>query len=268
MIAKIEIHPAANLFPMMAEDQFQLLKADIQEHGQREDAVVWKGLLIDGRNRVRACRELGLEPEVAELPDEDDPVAYVISHNLHRRHLSTNQRACVAAKLATLKHGGDRQSEEFKGSIDLSCQDDAATLLNVSVPALKRAKHVIENASSAVIDAVESDEIKASLAYKFIGLCDGKRDQAKIVKEGVKAVRAYVKEKAPPKAKKKKATEPLIETNAEYTTEALVENAEAIKGLKAARNPVVVISKVLFDMDPEQVTSILLHCETLLERRS
>ena len=266
MIAKIEIHPAANLFPMMAEDQFQLLKADIQEHGQREDAVVWKGLLIDGRNRVRACRELGLEPEVAELPDEDDPVAYVISHNLHRRHLSTNQRACVAAKLATLKNGANQHAKEGSSN-DLPSQDEAATLLNVSVPALKRAKHVIENGSSAVVDAVESDEIKASLAYKFIGLCEGKRDQAKLVKEGVKAVRAYVKEKVPPKEKGKEA-EPLIETNAEYTTEALVENAEAIKGLKAARNPVVVISKVLFDMDPEQVTSILLHCETLLERRS
>tara|TARA_R110000824_G_scaffold209849_1_gene395712 strand:+ start:1399 stop:2208 length:810 start_codon:yes stop_codon:yes gene_type:complete len=265
--SSIKHHPAASMFPMMSEEQFQQLKADIIEHGQREDIVFsHDNLLVDGRNRMRACNELGIEPETCELMEETDIVAYVISHNLHRRHLSTNQRACVAAKLATLNHGGDRQSEEFKGSIDLSCQDDAATLLSVSVPALKRAKHVIENGSSAVVDAVESDQIKASLAYKFIGLCEGKRGQAKIVKEGVKAVRAYVKEKSPPKAKKKEA-EPLIETNAEYTTEALVENAEAIEGLKSARNPVVVISKVLFGMTSEQVTSILLHCEQLQERK-
>jgi hypothetical protein len=259
-MTELPIHPAANLFPMMSEEQFQALKADIDEHGQQEDAVTWKGQLVDGRNRVRACRELGIEPDIADLMDETDPVAYVLSHNLHRRHLSTNQRACVAAKLATLKHGSNQHAKE-EGQNCPSTIDDASTLLSVSPRAVKNAKHVIENASSAVVDAVESDEIKASLAYKFIGLCEGKRDQAKLVKEGVKAVREYVKEKTPPK--KKKPSKPLTETNVEYTPEALVENAKAIKGLRSAKNPVVVMSAVLADMSPEDVTSILLYCEEL-----
>ena len=264
-VADIKIHPAANLFPMMTDEQFQNLKADIKEHGQQE-AIVFShdNLLVDGRNRIRACNELGIEPETCELMEETDVVAYVLSHNLHRRHLSTNQRACVAAKLATLKHGEVGNGRKAEGQNCPSTIDDAATLLNVSPRTVKNAKHVIENASSAVVDAVESDQIKASLAYKFIGLCGGKRDQAKIVKDGVKAVREYVKGKAPPK---KKSKEPLVETNAEYTTEALVENAEAIEGLKSAKNPVVVISKVLFGMTSEQVTSILLHCEALQDRK-
>ena len=105
METTLKIHPAAELFPMMSEDQFQKLKEDIRINGQREYVTVWKGLLIDGRNRLKACEELGIEPLISELMEESDPVEYVLGHNLHRRHLTTNQRAVVAAKLATLRHG-------------------------------------------------------------------------------------------------------------------------------------------------------------------
>lgn len=56
------------------------------------------------------------------------------SLNLHRRHLSESQRAMVAAKLAALPVGANQHR-----SIDLPTQAQAAEMLNVSVPSLKRA---------------------------------------------------------------------------------------------------------------------------------
>jgi hypothetical protein len=97
VLEKYKIHPAAEMFPMMAEEEFAALKADIAERGQQEAIVYWKGELIDGRNRLRACQELKLVPNEGELDESSDPVAYVIGANLHRNHLTKGQRSMVAS---------------------------------------------------------------------------------------------------------------------------------------------------------------------------
>jgi len=51
--------------------------------------------------------ELGIEPKTREY-DDSEPLKYVVSKNLHRRHLSASQRAMIADQLATRKRGGDR----------------------------------------------------------------------------------------------------------------------------------------------------------------
>ena len=61
---KYEIHPAATIFPMMTDEEYQGLKNDIAENGQREEIVVWNDQVIDGRNRMQACIELDREPRV------------------------------------------------------------------------------------------------------------------------------------------------------------------------------------------------------------
>lgn len=92
----MDFHPAANLFPLMTGDEFATLVSDIAEYGQREPIVLHDGMILDGRNRYRACMELGLKPEYREWHSDESPTAYVISLNLHRRHLTSSQRAVVA----------------------------------------------------------------------------------------------------------------------------------------------------------------------------
>ena len=96
--------------------------------------------MIDGRNRLELLAELGIKART-EVIEVDDEVAYIVSLNLHRRHLTTDQRASIAAELATLTHGGARN---FKGSNDpLKAEvsvEQAAKLMGVSTASVKRAK--------------------------------------------------------------------------------------------------------------------------------
>lgn len=183
---KHEIHPAAELFPMMSEAEFAGLKADIELHGQREDIIAWCGKIIDGRHRLRACTELGIEPSIADLDEHHDPIAYVISHNLHRRHLTTSQRAMVAANVAKLKHG-DVKTQKSDGSIDLSTQQEAASLLNVSVPSVKRAKKVKDKGTPELAEMVSSGKVSVDAASKVA--TKPKAEQEAIVAKGPAAIK-------------------------------------------------------------------------------
>lgn len=92
-----EFHDVANIFPLMTENEFTALVNDIKENGLREPIWLYDNKIIDGRNRYRACIEAKVEP-VFRVYDgaESRLVDFVISLNLHRRHLSTGQKACFA----------------------------------------------------------------------------------------------------------------------------------------------------------------------------
>lgn len=189
----IEIHPAAMLFPMMSASDYERFRDDIKQNGQNEPVVFYDGMLIDGRNRYKACLELGIEVDETEL-DKDlvpDPVEWVLSTNLHRRHLHPSQRAMIAAKMATLKRG--RPSSNGNGqNCPLTGNDDAAKLLSVSPRSVKAAKHVCEHGSKDLIEAVEACEITVSMAEKLCKSCDDKREQTRLVKDGKKAIKEYL----------------------------------------------------------------------------
>jgi len=95
-----EFHEVANIFPMMQGEEFDALKADIAANGLRE--AIWlhpDGRIIDGRNRYLACCDLGIEPEYRTWNGCGSLVAFVVSLNLHRRHLTSGQQAMIAAEV-------------------------------------------------------------------------------------------------------------------------------------------------------------------------
>lgn len=183
-----QIHPIASAFPMMTEHEYQGLKADIGKNGQRERITLWRGMLVDGRNRLRACDELNIEPNTDELDDDADPVSYVLSINLHRRHLNESQRAVVAGKLATLKVGDNQHTTEGR-QICAPSIEQAANMLKVSPRSVTTAKQVIDGGSKEVLQAVESGELPVSLAAKFVAAEPDKKEQTKVIKQGKDAVK-------------------------------------------------------------------------------
>ena len=94
----MEFHPAANLFPLMAVSEFEELVADIEKRGVLEAITVLGGQILDGRNRWRACEELGIEPPTTDFRGPD-PYAFVIAKNIRRRQLNESQRAIIAAEM-------------------------------------------------------------------------------------------------------------------------------------------------------------------------
>jgi hypothetical protein len=53
-------------------------------------------MLVDGRNRLEACKRAKVKPKTVDL-DGDDPVAFVLSANIHRRHMTKAQQAMAVA---------------------------------------------------------------------------------------------------------------------------------------------------------------------------
>lgn len=164
-------HPLANIFPLMAADEYVALKSDIRQYGLREAIWILDGQILDGRNRFKACQEVGVAPILKEYEGED-PAAFVVSLNLKRRHLSESQRAMVAAKLAnvTKADAGRMGAEVSHGLASANLQlpkttsAEAASLLNVSPRSVATAKKVEELAEPELVDAVASGQVSVSAA--------------------------------------------------------------------------------------------------------
>lgn len=131
-----EYHPLANLFPLMAEAEIDELAENIRVNGLTYPIVLYEDKILDGRNRYLACQQAGVTPEFSEFSG-DDPIQFVLSVNLHRRHLTIAQRAEIADKLATLPQGArtDLASNESRLS-----QQQAADAMQVSRSSVGRAR--------------------------------------------------------------------------------------------------------------------------------
>lgn len=163
-----EPHPAAELFPMMLGDQYEAFKEDIRKNGFQQDVTIYKGQILDGRNRYKAAIELDMLDElpICEIDDDTDfnPYQWVISRNLHRRHLNESQRSIVGAKYARLKHGDNQHTMNEDGPIGLSTIQEAANAVQVGTTTIKRAKTVLANGSQELIEAVEQGKVAVSKA--------------------------------------------------------------------------------------------------------
>ena len=98
-------HPASEIFPMMGESELADLAKDIRENGLLEPVVLFENLVIDGRNRMAACRLAGVQPQFI-TENIASPTQYVVSKNLHRRHLTLGQRAAIGVAMLPLLAGG------------------------------------------------------------------------------------------------------------------------------------------------------------------
>lgn len=94
----MEFHEAANIFPMLTGDEFRVLVDDIRANGQIEPIWLYQGDILDGRNRYAACLELGIEPKFTEYTGTD-PLGFVVSMNVMRRHLTKDQRVDVMRQM-------------------------------------------------------------------------------------------------------------------------------------------------------------------------
>ena len=110
-----ELHPLCTLFPRITGTEFSSLVEDIKSNGLRQPIVLHQGMILDGGNRYRACIEGGIAPVFTEF-DGGNIVSFVLSANLHRRHLSAGQQAAIVASAQdwaqAQTHGGNRRPDQ------------------------------------------------------------------------------------------------------------------------------------------------------------
>lgn len=135
---ELKQHPLSAAFPAMSADDFQALKDDIESNGQREPVMVFEGMVLDGWHRYQACVQLSLKPLQFTFPEGDDPVSFVISHNLHRRHLTGSQRA--AAVVACTAWAPARRPNKVEAASTLSTNETLAKAAGTTVRTITDAK--------------------------------------------------------------------------------------------------------------------------------
>lgn len=199
----LAFHEFANLFPTIEGQEFFDLAEDIRLNGLRERIELLGPEILDGRNRYRALVWIASSGEplgagwddglpdtlvgkpfnaqwLAADPDDDlfgvlfkvfnpeiygDPLTYVLSKNLTRRHLTDDQRRMVGARLVTMKAG--RPAEDKTSQIANITRESAADIVSADVAGLDRARSVIAHGVADVVEAVDAGRISVAAAAKI-----------------------------------------------------------------------------------------------------
>lgn len=153
----LSIHPLAKLFQPLEGEAFDALVADIKANGLRQP-ITLNGkttVILDGQNRYRACLAADVEP-LFDHYDGDDPLGFVLSMNLQRRHLEEGQRALIAANVANMRQGARTDLAQPSAPVPEVSQAEAARKLNVSERSVRNAKAVLDSGDAELIDAVKA----------------------------------------------------------------------------------------------------------------
>ena len=186
-----EFHEVANIFPMMGEPEFSELKSDIAKNGLKLPIWLHEGKIVDGRNRYKACLEIGGHVErFQEWDQKGSLVEFVASLNLHRRNLSQSQKAMAAlaclplleaeAKARHIANGGDHGNHHTKSNLpavptpaqpvgtpvkNIRAAQEAGKIMGVGKTLVVSAK-AIAKASPEMAEAIKNGEITVSAAEK------------------------------------------------------------------------------------------------------
>ena len=183
------------------------MAADINQHGLECPIELYRGKILDGRRRYRACLLASVEPDFVETMPAD-PVAYVMSLNLHRRHLTPSQKAMVAARAKGMyeREAKERQREAGKAhgrgkvpkkssGANGDARDAAGKAVGVSGYSVDAATKVLKKGTPELQEAVDKGTIKVSAAARLAE--SPKRVQRSALKSGPMAIRNAIEQHSP-----------------------------------------------------------------------
>ncbi|MFT6397259.1 MAG: hypothetical protein ACJAYU_002005 [Bradymonadia bacterium] len=211
------VHPACAILPMMSAASIAEMADDIKANGQQQAVILHRGVLLDGRNRLKACELAGVSPEIQEW-EGDDPVRWVLSLNFHRRHLTDSQKSIVGARAEDLlaQRVADRAeamlarsatdlaetdaegTDDAEGTSDSAekpptsreirrqARESAAALVNVSPNAIARGRKLIDNAVPELVGAVARGTVSLTQASRVAKLDPA--SQRDLVAQGDEAI--------------------------------------------------------------------------------
>ncbi len=212
-----EPHPLCAIFKLMPQPALEELADDIKANGQKLPIILYEHKILDGRNRDIACKMVGVKPNYADYRGSD-PLAFVTTANMHRRHMTDADRAIAAAKLKVHFEASAKGRKQDGATLGQDCPkgkaiEQAAESIGAAPRSAQSAATVLENATPEVIEAMEDHTVSIA-------------DAAAVASEPPEAQREAVKKVRKKKAKTLKAAiaeaeqkEEDAEPAAELTTE-------------------------------------------------
>ena len=208
----VEFHEAANIFPMMTDEEAHGLLTDIKKNGLQEPVKFFEGKILDGRNRYLALLKLGIDDyEYVELADDDvdNPVNYVLSANLHRRQLTQSQRAMIGAKSKKYYEdkAKERQQEHGKTapgrkkntsddagiSVSGTSRDAIGVAVGVDGKQVDQAKKILANGTPELIAATEAGKLRTETAKNTLMLSANEQRKVAASKNPQKTAQAAIR---------------------------------------------------------------------------
>jgi hypothetical protein len=182
----MKVHPFAEMFPMLPEEQLRELADDIAENGQIYPITVdEQGVLLDGRNRAAACKLAGVEPKLTTWKGENAE-SFILSVNVHRRHIPKSISAMAMAIVqpeAVHKGGRGKVNPVFKtGFNDSGMISHARTIIREF------------GVDSAEVKAVMAGQSLNDMYQKALELKKAKEELEQLRKEHRKQVEQALKD--------------------------------------------------------------------------
>lgn len=199
-IGGYDIHPFSAEFPLIEGEEFDELVNDIKRNDLREPIILShdRKVLIDGRNRLRACIAAGVTPDYDALgPHYTEPMILdlIVSLNVARRQLNPGQKAMAGVKYAKYYADAIKAEENARKAAqdrtlptvqrqprsdvatvadrpqsherDRKSREQAARIVGSSGRSIQRAKKV-EKAAPDLAQKVNRGEITLDRAYNQV----------------------------------------------------------------------------------------------------
>jgi hypothetical protein len=194
-MSALEVHPVADLFPMLAEDELAELAADIKQRGLLQPVVLDpEGRVLDGRNRLAACEMAGVEPEFTTY-EGDDPAGYALAVNIARRHLTKGQKAMIIARTEYKNYTEAEISKQYV-SWARQVQRHAPDLADSVVSGARSLDAAYETARQRKKDADSDDRKMALLRAQAPDLADQVTEERLTLSEAIAAMQERERKQA------------------------------------------------------------------------
>jgi hypothetical protein len=177
---------------MMAEHELAELAESIATNGLFQPIMLKGDVLIDGRNRLKACEIAGVEPRFEEINGED-VVEYILATNVERRHLNAGQRAIAYAFAYPnpTHRGGRGKTSTEPVEVSKTRLRDARRILRHSYDTAEAVFAGAIPFDKALADVIASEQAAQSDQAKLERLRTEAPDLADLVPEPMSLTEAY-----------------------------------------------------------------------------
>jgi transcriptional regulator with XRE-family HTH domain len=223
---KIEIDSEFEaMIPPLSVEESAALEENLLRNGCRHALVVWNGVLVDGHNRYKICKKLGIPfrtTPLERIDSRESVIAWMIDNQLARRNLTAFQRIDLAAKkgdvIAALaekrKAAGTNQHSSLPSDLTegsaIDTRNEIAKAAGVSTGTMSKFKKIKESAVPEVIEKARSGEIKIDVAAQVATL--PKDEQVALAAAGPDALKAAARDLRKSKQDKSVAEDAKLES--------------------------------------------------------